>query len=306
MSFPLTFVSDFDGVWTNPKRELQAVHQTVQTALRRMCGWSQEHLEEVYAHFREQVLHSPHQYGWRIDGVFSSFVDEDYFAMPTSIAQYIDDAPCEYSVELKSSVLQEFETVLSFVDSCYASTCENFRNEVDHDLAEGSARVLQWLIDNDVNVVFVTNAPTEKITTWFAHHGFSVDDGRSTAPGSSRLRVYGRAGKQHLGPSGRSLDFCGRNVQCDRPQYRAVLERESPDLVIGDVLSLDLSQPLAMRVDGNPAAPSAVGIMHLPHTPEWVLGSIGQETHEIDYLVPHVTSIPRVVERVRENSLIHG
>ena len=120
------------------------------------------------------------------------------------------------------------------------------------------------------------------------------------------MRVYGRAGKQHLGPSGRSLDFGGRNVQCDRPQYRAVLERESPDLVIGDVLSLDLSQPIAMRVDGNPAAPSAVGIMHLPHTPEWVTGSIGSAAHEIDYLVPHVTSIPRVVERVRENSLIYG
>ena len=35
-------------------------------------------------------------------------------------------------------------------------------------------------------------------------------------------------------------------------------------------------------------------------------GSIGSAAHEIDYLVPHVTSIPRVVERVRENSLIHG
>ena len=306
MSSPFTFVSDFDGVWTNPKRELQAVHQTVQSNLRQMCGWSQPQLEEVYGYFREQVLQRPHQHGWRIDGSFSSFVDEDFFAVPTSIAQYIDDAPCKHSTELKSLILQEFETVLAFVDSCYFVTCQDFRNEVEHDLTEGSARVLQWLLDNDVNVVFVTNAPTEKITTWFSHHGFGIDDGRSTLPGSSRLRVYGRAGKQHLGASGRSLDFGGRKVLCDRPQYRTVLEREAPDLVIGDVLSLDLSQPLAMRVDGNAAAPTAVGIMHLQHTPEWVLESIGPAPHEIDYLVPHVTSIPRVIERVRENLLIHG
>ncbi|MFT7517694.1 MAG: hypothetical protein ACI84O_001492, partial [Myxococcota bacterium] len=155
MSFPLTFVSDFDGVWTNPKRELQAVHANVQTSLKRMCGWPQQHLEEVYGRFREQVLQRPHQYGWRIDGQFSSFVDEDYFAVPTSIAQYIDDASCDDSAELKGLILQEFETVLAFVDSCYSATCEDFRNEVEHDLTEGSARVLQWLLNNDVNVVFV-------------------------------------------------------------------------------------------------------------------------------------------------------
>ncbi|MDP6963153.1 MAG: hypothetical protein QGF46_03205, partial [Planctomycetota bacterium] len=218
MSYPFTFVSDFDGVWTNPKRELQAVHQTVQSQLRRLCGWSQPQLEEVYGDFREQVLQRPSQHGWRIGGSFSSFVDEDYFAVPTSIAQYIDDAPCAESKELKSVILQEFETVLAFIDSCYFSTCEDFRTQIDHDLSEGSARVLQWLLNNDVNLVFVSNAPKEKIVTWFAHHGFGVDDGRVTEPGSSRLRVYGRSGKQHLGGSNRTLDFCGRHVHCDRPE----------------------------------------------------------------------------------------
>ncbi|MDP6963761.1 MAG: hypothetical protein QGF46_06300, partial [Planctomycetota bacterium] len=99
---------------------------------------------------------------------------------------------------------------------------------------------------------------------------------------------------------------CGFDIERTMREYKKILQREAPQLVVGDVLSLDLSQPLAMRVDGDDAAPTAVGVMHLPHTPEWVLESIGPAPHEIDYLVPHVTSIPRVVERVRESCLTYG
>jgi hypothetical protein len=192
--------------------------------------------------------------------------------------------------------------VLEFLDYCYHDTCARFRAEVDHDLAEGSEHVLRWLTENDVDVVFAPNAPAEKIVGWFAHHGFEVADARETGPGEVPLRVYGRAGKQFLGDEHVVMDFCGREVHVDRPSYRAILEREHPDLVVGDVLSLDLALPLAMRAAGESAAPRGVGIMHLPHTPDWVLESVGPGPAEIDFVVPHVTSLPRLVRRLRESA----
>lgn len=299
MAQAFTFLTDFDGVWTNPWRELQAVHATVREQLARLAGMPLPELEVAYQEFRNQVLDQPHQHGWHLDGRFSSYVDEDYFAVPTSIGQYIDLAPCTASGTLRDAVLGEYGSVLEFLDYCYHSTCARFRTEVDHDLTEGAERVLQWLLHHDVQVVFATNAPAEKVVDWFSHHGFGVTDARETEPGETPLRVYGRSGKQFLGASDATMDFSGRTVHVDRPQYRSILEREHPDLVVGDVLSLDLAVPLAMRHAGDPAAPKGIGIMDLPHTPQWVKHSISKEPGHIDFLVPHVTALPRLVNSLR-------
>ena len=301
-----TFVSDFDGVWTNPKKELESVHNTVKSRLLDISGWSKSKLEEIYASFSEKVFDKPKCYGWRIEGRFSSFVDEDYFAVPTSIAQYIDDAPCDDAKYLKKLILKDFDSVLAFVDTCYFSSCESFRDEVSHDLVDGSESVLRWLISNNVQVVFATNAPYEKVRDWLGEYGLEVADARNDDFKSSPIRVYGRAGKQHLAPDSTTLTFCDRSVFCDRPEYLSILAQESPDFVLGDVLSLDLSQPIAMRVNCHSSAPFAVGIMDLPHTPDWVLESVGEGLDKIDYLVPHITSLPRIIQEIRTKQYDYG
>ena len=298
MAGPYSFLSDFDGVWTDPGRELEAVHATVVAELARLAELDPAALRAHYDGFRDAVLREPEAHGWRIDGRLVSYVDEDFFAVPTSIGQYIERAPCHTSAGLREAVLREYGSVLEFLDRCYHDTCARFRREVDHDLAEGAERVLRWLLDEGVAVVFASNAPAEKIVDWFAHHGFEVLDARATEPGSAPLRVYGRAGKQHVDGS-TTMAFAGREVHLDRPMYRDILERERPDLVVGDVFSLDLALPLAMRAGDQPGAPLAVGVMHLPHTPDWVLESVGPERHQADFLVPHVTALPRLVSRLR-------
>ena len=61
------------------------------------------------------------------------------------------------------------------------------------------------------------------------------------------------------------------------------------------MLSLDLALPLHLRAGGQPGAPGAVGVMHLPHTPAWVLDAVGPAPDQVDFLVPHVTSLPRLI-----------
>ena len=148
-------------------------------------------------------------------------------------------------------------------------------------------------------MVFASNAPAEKIIGWFGAHGFELVDGaHERARLDAPLRVYGRAGKQQVaGP--RTLRLGGRAVHVDRPEYRAILDRERPDLVVGDVLSLDLATPLAMRVDGEPGAPRAVGLMDLPHTPGWVQDAVGPGPEQVDFLLAHVTGLPRIVSELR-------
>lgn len=259
----------------------------------RFGGGNLDRARSLYARFRAAVMAQPDRHGWRIEGRLTSYVDEDVFAVPTSVGQWVDAEPDADAARLKAAILGEYPSVAVFLDHCYHSTCARFRTEVPHDLAPGAERVLSWLLRERVQVVFASNAPLEKVQGWFACHGLEVVDARDTEPGSAPLRAYGRAGKQWLGPEPAALEFGGRKVEADRPQYRAILERERADMVIGDVLSLDLATPLTMRRAGHPAAPRLLALMHLRHTPGWALSSV--EKGGVDQLVSHVTEVPRLL-----------
>jgi hypothetical protein len=254
-------------------------------------------MEENYAAFAMQVMEHPDRHGWRIEDQITSYVDEDVFAMPTAVGQLIDQASCFKTAHFRKAILAEWSHVIDFLDHCYHSTCDRFRALHNHDLAPGAQRVLGWLLQRDVAITFATNAPAEKVIQWFDHQGFSVSDARTTSQESNPLRVYGRAGKQWLGPSGDSMQFGGRKVAIDRPQYRQILEKEKPDVVIGDVLSLDLSLPIAMRLEGAKGAPKEVGLMHMAHTPHWATAGAGSGPGAVDWLIPHVTSLPRLLRQ---------
>jgi len=292
---PLHFLSDFDGVWTEPTREMRAVHDTVVGELARLGGIKVVQMEEHYAAFAHQVMRHPERHGWIIEGQITSYVDEDVFAMPTAVGQLIDQGKFAGTAHFREAILREWTHVIDFLDHCYHSTCDRFRALYSHDLAPGAARVLQWLMERGVDITFATNAPAEKVIQWFHHQGFDVADARVTTRKLNKLRVYGRAGKQWLGTSGDFMDYGGRRVAVDRPQYRQIIEQEKPDLIVGDVLSLDLSLPLAMRKNGESSAPSSIGLMQLTHTPHWATQGVGGHAGTVDWLVPHVTSLPRLI-----------
>ena len=290
----LHLVSDFDGVWTEPAAEAEAVHQTLVEDLSRLSGVEPGTVQSEMESYAAEVMAEPERYGWKIGERISSYVDEDYFCVPAALGQYLEHADGSLPQRFRESILGEWDDVTTFLDHCFHSTCQRFRDTVDHDLTRGAEPVLRWLLERDVQVTFVTNAPAEKVMDWFAHHDLAVANARETRPDAAPLRVYGRAGKQWLGESGRTLDFQGRAVHVDRPDYRAILERESPDLVVGDVLSLDLALPIAMKEEGHPSAPRETALLWRRETPDWVLRSVGV-AGRIDHLIAHVTALPRLI-----------
>lgn len=299
MADRFTLLTDFDGVWTEPARELQAVMDHLRRQFARLADWPLEQAEEAMQGFRSAVLAEPDRHGWRLDGRLSSYVDEDVFALPTSIGQWVDAAPDAPAAQLRAAILREFPSVSAMLDDCYHATCARFRAEVPHDLAVGAERVLEWLVRHQVAVVFASNAPLEKVQGWFACHGLSVADARTTDPGAAPLRAYGRAGKQWLSDTPVELDCAGRRVSADRPAYVEILVRERPDLVVGDVLSLDLAAPMHLRANRRAGAPRAIALMHLPHTPAWALEGVGANPASVDRVLPHVTALPRLIAELR-------
>jgi len=88
-------------------------------------------------------------------------------------------------------------------------------------------------------------------------------------------------------------------VLVDRPRYREAIERERPVLVIGDVFSLDLALPHAMRTHGHPAAPRTLALRRHRHTPPWILES--RAAGAIDHVVDRFGDLAAVIETSTES-----
>jgi hypothetical protein len=73
-----------------------------------------------------------------------------------------------------------------------------------------------------------------------------------------------------LGDVPRHFDVGGYRVATDRPHYEQILVDERPDVIVGDVFSLDLALPLEL-VRRNPAAFGSPRIVLRvrPYTPAW-------------------------------------
>lgn len=287
-------LSDFDGVWTDQAIEAECVKLYLAAEAARLAGVPANRTLEDFRAFEREVLAAPERYGWAPDGRITAYVDEDPFCVANSIASLIAEGGGERARRYREAVLDGgFATVPAFADHCFLAATAGYRDQHPPALVPGAAEQLAALGAAGAEVVVVSNSPAEKIIRWFRAVG--VDAGER--PGHL-LRVRGQAGKQTLGPGDDAIVAGGRRVAVDRPRYRAVLEEERPELVIGDVFSLDLALPHVLRERGAPGAPRTLVLRGHEHTPAWVreglVGSaIDELVHGVEELVPLVHSAAR-------------
>lgn len=284
-------LSDFDGVWTDQAIEAECVKLFLAAESARLAGVPANRALTDFRAFEEEVQGHPARYGWAPDGRITAYVDEDPFCVANSIAALIAEGASERARRYREAVLDGgFDSVPAFADRCFLSATAAYRDQHPPALVPGAAEHLSALEAAGAQIVVVSNSPADKIIRWFRAVG--VDAGER--PGHL-LRVRGEAGKQTLGPGDDAIVVAGRRIVVDRPRYRAVLEEERPDLVIGDVFSLDLALPHVLRERGLPGAPRTLVLRGHGHTPAWVReGLVG-------------TAIDRVVESVAELApLVHG
>ena len=103
-----------------------------------------------------------------------------------------------------------------------------------------SAAVLQSVLARGDEVVIVSNSGTERIRQLLGGAGIEARED----PGPGHLRIRGSARKFLLSDAPRHLDVGDYRIPLDRPHYEQILLEERPDVVVGDVFSLDLALPL--------------------------------------------------------------
>ena len=275
-------LSDFDGVWTDPRAEGAAVRQEMVEQAGRAAGVKLEEAQRDFANFERAVLAKPWGFGWISAGRLTAFADEDPFCLPSGLAGWVESAPGQREQAYRDAILGAgHDSLSSFADGCFHAATARLRAEHPPAMLPESRAQFDRLIEAGAEVVVVSNSSEEKVVGWFRSIG--VDAG--VEPGRA-LRVVGSARKFELGTSGETLSVAGREIQVDRPLYRAVLEAEGPDVVIGDVFSLDLALPHFLRLEKAPGAPQRTVLRRNAYSPDWVLKELADGA--IDHVVDSV------------------
>lgn len=281
----MKLLSDFDGVWTNPEAEAGAQGEFLEQAL---LGWTPSGERERAADWlrlaRDHIRREPSRYGWAPGGRVSAFADEDPFAAHSALLHYLHLGAAEDPVarDLHAAVLANgFPDLDRFGGHTHQQGVERVARERGPGILPDAAAAGERMLAAGVEIVVVSNSGTDKLATWFAHAGVPATVHPERSPGALRLR--GAARKFVLDPEGSDLiDVGSLRVEVARPAYAEILAAERPDAVVGDVFSLDLALPLAMR--RRDQAWGSVRLFWLihPYTPDRIRREVALHAPEIE------------------------
>jgi hypothetical protein len=282
-------LSDFDGVWTDQGPEASHVRGWVVDRCSEFLGIAREQAEREIEGFIAVMNEEPHLYGWAPDGRISAFFDEDPLCEVSSLCGFFELPRDERVAAYRRAIAAAgFANMADFAEHCFRGATSEYLASEAQCMVAGAGEILRALADCGAEVVVVSNSSADKLQKWFGKAGIDAAE-----TGDRQLRLRGAAAKWKLGNSDAVLEVGDRAIFVDRPHYKRAIVEERPDIIIGDVFSLDLALPHVMRTDAVPEAPSTLVLRRHAHTPDWVTVDRGRGA--IDHIVAGLDELPAIV-----------
>src|SRR5262245_6647864 len=294
----MKLLSDFDGVWTYPDEEGVAHGAALDAALESALGEGErEAVRGWVARARAQLRAEPARWGWSASGRISAFADEDPFTEHGALLHFLEAARGSdgLAARLAAAVEERDGSLDALGGRAHVGGVRDVEARRGPGITPGAAAAGKELLARGVEIVVVSNSGTEKLQRWFDHAGVPNRVHPERADGALRLR--GSARKFVLAPgTGDVLSVGELNVDVARPHYEAVLREERPDAVVGDVFSLDLALPLALkRRDPAWRALRIFWLAH-PYSPERVRRALSSlPSGDVDIVEGGLTGVARAL-----------
>ncbi len=292
MARRIKILSDFDGVWTNQRFEAADLLRHLVEQLAALTGQGVASVRNDVDRFTDAMRSAPHEHGWAPDGRISAYVDEDPLCESSALCRFLELSDLPRAQAYRRAVLGAYESLAAFSEVCFREATEAFRRMHPPSIVPRAREHMLAILEVGADVVVVSNSDADKLATWLRAAGIDAGEGEG-----HRVRLRGAAAKWYLGPTDEAIEVGGRRVHVDRPRYRAAIEAERPDLIIGDVFSLDLALPHVMRRASHPCAPFRLALRRHEHTPAWVLAD--RAGGAIDHVVDGVQELPALVAALR-------
>jgi hypothetical protein len=256
----MKLLTDFDGVWTDPREEAALGYDFIIDEVCRITGADRETIQARISSIRDEVLSQPLLHGWESNGAIAAFSEEDPYITNNAICRAI----CLYHSDLWDQLKNDFSDFDAFSYSCYRGGVQRYSAGKVDLLRKGAKDVLRSLLSKGWEIVYASNSTGEKLRSCL---------GELSAEEGGPIRIRGSARKFVLTSEvgGSSQKFAKREVRTDRGHYLEILEEEKPDIIVGDVFSLDLSLPAELRAKGIPYLEKGLVLYKTEYTPSWAL-----------------------------------
>lgn len=289
MSKRFKILSDFDGVWTNQGPEAALLLDWTVDKLAEFAGVPKAQAQDELGVLLAAMKEAPEKHGWAPDGRITAYLDEDPLLEASALARVLDKGEDETAKRYAKAVIDAgHETLAVFSEWAFQTATASFIEEHPPSIVPEAAAMLKAIEDAGAEVVIISNSGADKIAAWFQSAGIDAGEGEGHA-----LRVRGSAKKWCLGDTEDAMKVAGRRIALDRPEYRSAILSERPDLMIGDVFSLDLALPQALRGRSILQAPDTIVLKRHDHTPEWITET--RAGGSIDHIVDSVGELPALV-----------
>jgi hypothetical protein len=269
-------VSDFDGVWTDPRDEANAIRSLMISRLAEAADMPRERVEAVFEEIEREFDRTPFDYGWLFEQAITAFAAEDMYGRNHAVAACLWSGRPAVSdgVILRAAIEKAAGSGDALANSCFGDARAEYRRTHETFLLPEAAGVVERIRSAGYKMTIVSNSKIDHILDLFEGAGIDLDG----------IEVIGGARKFYLGKVENLPEhwtWQGGRISLHRPHYLELLERLRPDAVIGDVLSLDLSLPLFLRSRREDWKHFRAGLIKMPYTPAWigsdnaVLGELG-------------------------------
>lgn len=291
------FLFDFDGVLTEQSEEADRVLEIFTARLSECAGISTIGATAVIESASAALAEEPWRHGWMSQGRVSAFANEDLFIRNNGIAAELDacaDAGDRALSAARERLAKHGGT--NFVDLCrdsYDMMAAETRAGSRHPVDEAVAPLLRSLLDEGHSIVVVSNSGTSRIIALLSEVGLSPEEhaGRFDRP----LRVRGGARKYDLDETIDCFQVGSYGVETRRPVYETIVREEKPDVVIGDVLSLDLALPIRLAREG--VIPSVQVMLRVrDYTPDWSRSFIEKEVARAN-AIHHLHELKKLITK---------
>jgi hypothetical protein len=258
-------VSDFDGVWTDPRAEANAIRELMITRLAAASELPQERVVAAFEAIETEFERSPFDYGWLFEKAITAFAAEDMYGRNHAVAACLwSGSPVVADSEaLRAAIEKASGSGDALADSCFTDARTQYRQTHGTFLLPEAAEVVTRIRASGHKMTIVSNSKIAHILDLFEGAGIDL----------TGIEVIGGARKFHLGKCESLPEFWtwqGGQISLQRPHYLELLEKLRPDAVIGDVVSLDLALPLYLRCRRDDWKHFRAGLIKMPYTPAWI------------------------------------
>ncbi len=271
----MKLLTDFDGTLTTIDREYAFEEHTLHSAIRALCP-DEATFSAMLTEARQAVLNAPEQHGWIFGGRITAYSDEDLFMTIASQMTLLDrwlSEGCGTCQAIKRALVKAETSFMALNEDAHRAMNTEPPSPMNTPDPE-TVHVLQQMLDRGDEIVVVSNSSTARIIEKLRWVGLDAAD-HEVSP-SSKIRVRGYAGKFAVDEYPQFVTFAGRPIDTARSKYRAVIEEEHPDIITGDVFSLDIALPYMIAREDPRFREMHLCLRKRSYTPDWALRCIAE------------------------------